>query len=212
MEPLRSRPRPNAIPNAGPSPGATGVQGAFIERANAAIARLVARMPSDALVDALTAPTDVGAIARLLGRAELAGPAVADIDPLVPAIARGVEHRRALREEAGGLLSAAEAGALLSISRQAVDKRRRSGNLLAVREGGDWKYPACQFDAATGTVVAGIAEVVAGLEGQGPWVVLDFLLARDGALGDRAPLAALRAGDVVAVLRLVRAEAGDGFA
>lgn len=187
------------------------VQDAFLARANTAIARLVARMPKEALVEALTAPTDVGAIARLLGRADLAGPAVADIDPLVPAIARGVEHRRALRAAAGGLLSAAEAGALLAISRQAVDKRRRAGSLLAVREGADWKYPACQFDTATGSVIAGVAEVVAGLEGQGPWVTLDFLLAADDALGGLSPIAALRAGDVAAVLRLVRADAGDGF-
>lgn len=204
MEPLR-----DAAP---PVPGPAGVQGAFIQRANAAIERLVARMPTEALVEALTAPTDVGSIARLLGRAELAGPAVSDIDPLVPAIARGVEHRQALRAAAGGLLSAAEVGALLTISRQAVDKRRRAGGLLAVREGSDWKYPVCQFDQRAGSVLPGIAEVVAGLQGQGPWMVLDFLLAGDDALGGRSPVAALREGDLVAVLRLVRADAGDGFA
>ena len=171
------------------------MQGAFLQRANAAIERLVARMPSDALVEALTAPTDVGAIARLLGRAELAGPAVAEIDPLVPAIARGVEHRQALREEAGGLLSASDAGVLVcSISRQAVDKRRRAGSLLAVREGGDWKYPACQFDEGAGAVVAGLPEVVGGLEGQGPWAVLDFLLAEESALGGRAPMSGAARG------------------
>src|SRR5690606_6718235 len=121
-------------------------------------------------------------------------------------------HRQALRQAAGGLLSATEAGALLAISRQAVDKRRRAGGLLAVREGSDWRYPVCQFDRQAGAVVPGIAEVVAGLEGQGPWATLDFLLAGDDALGGRAPLEALRAGDRAAVLRLVRAEAGDGFA
>lgn len=203
MEPLRR--------TAAPIPG-DPVRGAFVRRANAAIERLAARMPPDALVDALAAPTDVGAIARLLGRAELAGPAVAEIDPLVPAIARGVEHRRTLREMAGGLLSASETAALLGISRQAVDKRRRADALLAVREGSDWKYPACQFDVPAGAIVRGIPDVVAALAGQGAWTVLDFLLAEDDALGGRAPLAALRAGDLAAVLRLARADAGDGFA
>ena len=207
MEAFRSLPadRPADSPR-------DGMQRAFVRRANAAIERLVAGMPAEALVDALTAPTDVGAIARLLGRAELAGPAVADIDPLVPAIARGVEHRQALREAAGGMLSAAEAGALLSISRQAVDKRRRAGGLLAVREGGDWRYPACQFDAGLGEVVAGVPEVLGALEGQGGWVALDFLLAPDEALAGRSPIEALRAGDAAAVLRVARADAGDGFA
>lgn len=203
MEPLRETVEPGAK---------DAVRGAFVRRASAAIERLAARMPPDALVDALAAPTDVGAIARLLGRAELAGPAVAEIDPLVPAIARGVEHRRALRERAGGLLPASDAAALLGVSRQAVDKRRRAGTLLAVREGSDWKYPACQFDVAAGAVVGGIADVIAALAGQGAWTVLDFLLAGDDALGGRSPLAALRTGDLAPVLRLARADAGDGFA
>ena len=193
-------------------PPQTAIQAAFIRRASAAIERLVFEMPADALVDALTAPTDLGAIARLLGRAELAGSAISEIDPLVPALARGTEHREALRDTAGGMLSASEVGSFLSISRQAVDKRRRAGQLLAIREGGDWSYPACQFDQRTGVVLTGIADVVRGLEGQGPWVVLDFLLTADDVIDGRSPIEALRAGDTELVKRLVRAEAGDGFA
>jgi hypothetical protein len=204
MEPASSRAKSHLPQGA--------IQNAFIRRASAAIERLVSEMPADALVDALTAPTDLGAIARLLGRADLAGPAISEIDPLVPAIARGVEHRQALRDAAGGMLSASEVGSFLSISRQAVDKRRRAGQLLAIREGSDWSYPACQFDQRTGVVLTGIADVVRGLEGQGPWVVLDFLLTADDVLDGRTPIEALRAGDTESVKRLVRAEAGDGFA
>lgn len=44
------------------------------------------------------------------------------------------------------LLSADDVGCLLSITRQAVDERRRAGALLAIRHGsGDWVYPTAQF-------------------------------------------------------------------
>jgi hypothetical protein len=162
------------------------------------------------LTDALAAPTDVGSLAQLLSRSEVVGSAVTDLDPLAPALARNVEHRQTLLTLAGGALSADEAGQILGITRQAVDKRRRSGTLLAVREGSDWRYPACQFD--NGEVVAGILDVVRGFGSASPWVALDFLLASDTALVGRTPLEALKAGDRDEVLRLVRGIQGDGFA
>lgn len=186
------------------------VQGAFLRRAVSALERISATVPPKALAEALAAPTDAGSLAHLLSRSDLIGPAVAELDPLVPALARNVEHRRALLERAGGTLSAEEAGRVLGISRQAIDKRRRTGNLLAVREASDWRYPACQF--GQGDVVAGLSEVLRGFAAQGPWIALDFLLAPAAALGGRTPLEALRAGEHVAVERLIRAETSDDFA
>jgi hypothetical protein len=61
-------------------------------------------------------------------------------------------------------------------------------------------------------VIPGLAEVVRGLAAAGPWVTLDFLLAPDTVLAGRTPLQALQDGDHDAVLRLVRASQGDGFA
>ena len=107
-------------------------------------------------------------------------------------------------------MSADEAGRILGITRQAVDKRRRAGSLLAVREGSDWRYPACQFD--NGEVVVGIPDVVRGLGSTSPWVAFDFLLAPDTVLAGRTPLEALRAGERDPVLRLVQWAQGDGFA
>jgi hypothetical protein len=108
-------------------------------------------------------------------------------------------------------LSAEEAGRLLGISRQAVDKRRRGGALLAFLEESDWRYPACQFDETE--VVAGIANVIRAYASAGPWVALDFLLAPGSALRGRSALDALKkSGDRDAVLRLLRSEAQDGFA
>ncbi|GLS32612.1 hypothetical protein GCM10007937_43220 [Mesorhizobium albiziae] len=181
----------------------------FLRRATSALERIAATASPKILSDALAAPTDAGSLARLLSRSDVIGAAVIELDPLVPALARNVEHRKLLIERAGGTLSAEDAGRLLGISRQAVDKRRRAGSLLAVREGSDWRYPACQFDETD--VVAGIPEVVRAYTSAGPWMALDFLLAPDSVLGGRTPFEALRAGDRDSVLRILRSEATDGF-
>ncbi|SFL23070.1 hypothetical protein SAMN04488498_1688 [Mesorhizobium albiziae] len=185
------------------------LQAVFLRRATSALERIAATASPKILSDALAAPTDAGSLARLLSRSDVIGAAVIELDPLVPALARNVEHRKLLIERAGGTLSAEDAGRLLGISRQAVDKRRRAGSLLAVREGSDWRYPACQFDETD--VVAGIPEVVRAYTSAGPWMALDFLLAPDSVLGGRTPFEALRAGDRDSVLRILRSEATDGF-
>jgi hypothetical protein len=186
------------------------MQAAFLRRAVSALERIAEAAPPGLLAEALARPTDAGSLAQLLGQGDLVGPAVAALDPLVPALARNLGHRQVLLERAGGALSAAEAGTALGISRQAVDKRRRAGGLLAIREGGDWRYPACQF-GETGPP-AGLAEVVRGMAAAGPWATLDFLLAPDAALGGATPLTALQAGDAEGVSRLLRANGSDGFA
>ncbi|TAU72304.1 DNA-binding protein (plasmid) [Rhizobium ruizarguesonis] len=186
------------------------IRTAFLRRATSALERISANVPAKDLADALSAPTDAGSLAQLLSRSDMVGAAINDLDPLVPALARNVEHRQNLVERAGGTVSAEDAGRMLGISRQAVDKRRRAGTLLAVREGSDWRYPLCQFDQ--GEVIAGISDVVRGFAAAGPWIALDFLLAADMALGGRTALQALRDGDREAVRRLIRIETSDGFA
>ncbi|CAN7696637.1 helix-turn-helix domain-containing protein [Rhizobium leguminosarum] len=186
------------------------IRTAFLRRATSALERISANVPAKDLADALSAPTDAGSLAQLLSRSDMVGAAINDLDPLVPALARNVEHRQNLIERAGGTMSAEDAGRMLGISRQAVDKRRRAGTLLAVREGSDWRYPLCQLDQ--GEVIAGISDVVRGFAAAGPWIALDFLLAADTALGGRTALQALREGDREAVRRLIRIETSDGFA
>ncbi|TAX69315.1 DNA-binding protein [Rhizobium leguminosarum] len=186
------------------------IRTAFLRRATSALERISANVSAKDLADALSAPTDAGSLAQLLSRSDMVGAAINDLDPLVPALARNVEHRQNLVERAGGTMSAEDAGRILGISRQAVDKRRRAGTLLAVREGSDWRYPFCQLDQ--GEVIAGISDVVRGFAAAGPWIALDFLLAPDTVLGGRTPLQALRDGDREAVRRLLRIETSDGFA
>ncbi|MBY5346869.1 helix-turn-helix domain-containing protein [Rhizobium leguminosarum] len=185
------------------------IRTAFLRRATSALERISANVPAKDLADALSAPTDAGSLAQLLSRSDMVGAAINDLDPLVPALARNVEHRQNLVERAGGTMSAEDTGRMLGISRQAVDKRRRAGTLLAVREGSDWRYPLCQLDQ--GEVVAGISDIVRGFAAAGPWIALDFLLAADTALGGRTALQALRDGDREAVRRLIRIETSDGF-
>jgi hypothetical protein len=190
------------------------VRAAFQRRSLEALARITEMAPTATLTEALAATTDVGTLARVLGDAAVVGPAIVELEPLAPLIARNAEHRLELLEEAGGALSAEEVGVLLGgISRQAVDKRRQSLGLLAFRQGGDWRYPACQFDRQLHDIVAGIPAVVRAMAGSGPWVTLDFLLAADERLDGMSPLEALRAGGhMTDVERLLRAEAADGFA
>ncbi|PPQ27573.1 hypothetical protein [Rhodopila globiformis] len=62
------------------------------------------------------------------------------VEPLAPLIARNAGHRLDLLQAAGGTPNASVVARLLAISRQAVDKRRRSNGLLGLRQGGDWHY------------------------------------------------------------------------
>lgn len=124
---------------------------------------------------------------------------VQDDDPLAAARARGVLAEKRLLESEGGVLSADEVAAALRITRQAVDKRRRLGRLLAVPRGANrWAYPAWQL--AKGHTLPGLEDVLHALRHHDPLSQLTFFLAPDDVLGDRTPLAALRQGDVKAVL------------
>ena len=188
------------------------VRDAFRRRAGHAIEHIARSATVEALADALTAPTDFGAVARALGDAAAFASAL-PLDPLADALARGAAERERLVAKAEGLLSAEDAGrALGGISRQAIDKRRRARQLLGVRIANDWRYPAAQI-GPDGRVVPGLAVVLEGLAELGPWAVLDFLLAGDDALGGASPLEALRLGGDAAdgVHRLIEAHRTDAF-
>jgi hypothetical protein len=114
------------------------------------------------------------AMSRGLARALEATPASAPEDPLAavddPLDAAGAAESitlaemesQALRESIlKDCLDAAEAGRLTGRSRQALERLRREGRLLALRVGSRWRYPRWQFDQdAPGGIVPGIAEVL----------------------------------------------------
>jgi hypothetical protein len=189
------------------------IQDAFIRRTAHAIERLATQANEATLVEAMAAPTDFGTLARVLIDLGAIGSAVAEIDPDAIDLVREIEHRADIVRRAGGMLSAEDVGKLLNISRQAVDKRRRSGTLLALRQGGDWLYPRAQFHEHE--VIPDLAIVIRGLEVSGPWVTLEFLVTEDDVLGDLSPRAALLRGGALRerVATLVRGEErGEGFA
>jgi hypothetical protein len=189
------------------------VRAAFQRRSLDALNRIAIEAPTESLVEALVAPTDVGALARILSDGEAIGPAVLLLDPLAPLLARNAEHRLELLERCGATLTAEQAGKLIGISRQAIDKRRRSGALIGLRQGGSWHYPRCQFDEQRHEVIAGLPRLMEAMPKSSPWVLLDFLLAPDQTLDGRTPLEVLRAEGWTGHLdRLVRIERGDGFA
>lgn len=185
---------------------------AFRQRATRAIDQLASSASIEILADALAASTDFGAVARAL-RDAAAFPAAIPLDPLADALARGVAEREALAVKAQGLLSAEEVGKILGgVTRQAVDKRRRAGQLLGVKLANDWRYPAAQFGQA-GEVVSGLADVLRPLAESNPWAILDFLLAEDDTLGGLSPLSALRQGGDVAreAIRIAHTQKADVF-
>lgn len=99
-------------------------------------------------------------------------------------------------------VSAAEAGRLTGRSRQAVERLRRDGRVLALRAGRQWRYPAWQFDAdGPGGLVPFLAEVVARLFGS-PAGAAAWLTAPWPELDGDTPLVRLKRRDAEPVLRL----------
>ena len=156
----------------------SAVRASFYKRSVNLLARLAATATEEGLAEALSAPTDVGTVARALSNSVLVGPAVRELEPLASLVAKGAERKQALIAEVGGLMSTAEVAALLGISRQAVYKQRKEKKLLAVPHGGEEKFPAVQF-AADGRPLPGLAPVLQAMGLEGAWGTLEFLLAPD---------------------------------
>jgi hypothetical protein len=82
-----------------------------------------------------------------------------------------------------------EAAKVLRISRQAVDKRRQEGALLAVELGKKgYQYPSWQFG------LDALADVLRELSRLDFWQQISFFLNPSALLHDRTPLHVLREG------------------
>jgi hypothetical protein len=156
-----------------------------------ALAALIDRTDESTLRTLATAPSD---LELLIGWLLEAGWPITETDPrLLRAQLRGATDRGKLVEAAGGLLSAAQVGGLLGLSRQAVDKRRQSGRLLALplpRRG--FAYPARQFGPHD--TVPGLELALEALHDHDPWMKLAFMANGNERLGGRTPFDALEAG------------------
>ncbi len=109
------------------------------------------------------------------------------------------ENRARLLRES---VSAAEAGRLSGRSRQAVERQRHNGRVLALRVGRQWRYPAWQFDVdGPGGLVPALSEVVARLF-RSPAGAAAWLTAPRPELAGDTPLRRLERRDAEPVLRL----------
>ncbi len=178
-------------------------------RLHRAVRELVRQLPVEDLQAAASEPTDVEALATALIRAQTSG--TRGMDPRVlEAQVRGRAVKERLLRAEGGCAAAGVFAGLLNVSRQAIDKQRLAGRLIAIRdrEGGPWLYPLWQLKDGSGSLVKGLDSVLqvltdAGHEG---WAILLFFLETEVGAEEasRTPLAALRAGDVDATVRAAK--------
>jgi hypothetical protein len=157
--------------------------------------RVSSSASSEALESALSAPTDIGGVATLLSNLAPLAMEVPALDPFVEAMARGAAIKQQLLTSAGGGLTSGQVAHALSITRQAVDKRRSRHGLLAVPNGsGEYVYPACQFTADG--PIPGIEEVLRAFRVQSPWTQLSVLLAPAPSLSGKTIIEAVKSGAV----------------
>jgi hypothetical protein len=124
---------------------------------------------------------------------------LAPIDPLSLARLKGMKVKQDLLYGDGQPLRSEEVAQLLGISRQAVDKRRSKGQLLAVALGKrGYFYPLWQF--RDGEVLKGLDRVLTALAKYDPWTQLMFMKTGDLRLDNRTPLACLITNDIDAVV------------
>lgn len=178
-------------------------------KAIAGLVKLIDQVDEQTALEALSAPDDLSALIWFLASPDVTGVLAQSTHPLAASLMRGVERRRQLLAMEEGTASGKEFAEALGISRQAVDKRRRAGDLLAVPNGsGDWRYPWWQLQE--GKVLPYFETVMAALGELSPWAQMDFFLSPDERLGGRRPLDALRKGEIDAAMQSARAEGEQG--
>lgn len=126
-------------------------------------------------------------------------------DPLLEAKLKGVQHKRELLNyQEKKALTSSEVAAVLGISRQAVDNRRKNDSLLGLSLGNrGYRYPAWQF--SNGSVLTGWSEVLSNMEHLDDWSKLIFMLTGDIRLDNKTPLECLKNAQTDDVILAARA-------
>ena len=162
----------------------------------ARVLRVVKGLEDDltmALIDeATSAPTDHLVVLEAIRAAPWVAELASD-DPIAAAKLRGLNRRQEMLKASGGVLTSEQVGEIPGLSRQAVDKRRASNQLLALTQGRrGYSYPGFQFDE--GKTLDGLEEVLKGLRVVDPWMQLNFFTTPKERLGGKTPIDALRQG------------------
>ncbi|MBB6143699.1 hypothetical protein HNQ77_001648 [Silvibacterium bohemicum] len=156
---------------------------------------------SNTLIDeATSASTDHLVMVEALSSA----PWVAELeedDPLAAAKLRGLKRRQEMLKAAGETLTSEQVAEVLNLSRQAVDKRRSSNQLLALTQGKrGYSYPGFQFHE--GKTLDGLESVLKALSAVDPWMQLNFFTSPNERLGGKNPIEALRKGKIDEVVKI----------
>jgi hypothetical protein len=121
--------------------------------------------------------------------------------------ASALARKTELVEMAGGLYTLPQVAALLSISEEEVENCHKAGLLIAVRSGGIYGYPACQF--TSDGIVDGLADILEAMPMRADWMRLEWLLVPDDALEGPSPLEALKEGHIDEVIDVARAQGAE---
>jgi hypothetical protein len=130
-------------------------------------------------------------------------------DPLRSLRLKGLRAKSELLKKEGGVITSSQVAELLGISRQAVDKRRRKGKLLAVSLGKrGYFYPVWQF--FENGVLPGFDILMNLLEPYDPWMKMIFMLNANHRLGNQSPLEKLREGHLDEVFKAAQVTGEQG--
>jgi hypothetical protein len=174
------------------------LQGVLAARTLAWLARGMALVDREQVIEALSASEGYEAVLPLIEDLVLED---ARESLLARARLGGIRRKREMLEAEGGSVGTAEAAEILGgISKQAVDKRRERGTILALpRGGGEYAFPLWQFDEnSRDGLLPGLARVLRSFSVEDPWMRAEFMLAPNPRLGGKKPLDALGYGEVEA--------------
>jgi hypothetical protein len=172
---------------------------AFVSRVLRVLKSLEEDLSNARIDEATAAPTDYLVILDALSASPMARRLVSD-DPFAAAKLRGLKRKQQMVEEAGGTMSSEQVSDVLGLSRQAVDKRRASNQLLALTQGKrGYSYPSFQFD--DGKTLKGLEQVLQELKSLDPWMQLSFFSSPNDRLNGETPIKALRSGNLNEVVR-----------
>jgi hypothetical protein len=158
---------------AGPTSFREGIEQSLEYRATTVLKVALKRMSPEQLQNAVGAPTAAAAIVEVLSASPDVG--LRTETAMTRALARGAVAKQEMILEAGGCFSSGEVAKLLGITQSGVNLRRSRNTILAVPlSGGEWGFPARQFE--DGELRPGLAEVLRAASGKNPWWLLSILL------------------------------------
>jgi hypothetical protein len=150
-----------------------GIERSLESRAAEIFRAALKRMTPEQLQRAVGAPTAAGTIVEVLSASPDVG--LRKETAMTRALARGAVAKQEMIQEAGGCFSSGEVAKLLGITQSGVNLRRTRKGILAVPlSGGEWGFPARQFQ--DGELRPGLAEVLRAAREKNPWWLLSILL------------------------------------